>query len=106
MTDKSSTPRTDAIQKYLYERYPAYLELSPAAKLAYYMEAAEFYGLECRALETALTAARAEAEAMRGDAERWREYDERKRKVIAAGQGKKILRDAAIDASISTEGKK
>lgn len=41
----------------------------------------------------------AELEAERKDAESWRSYKKRKDEVIAAGMGRKILRDAAIEQS-------
>lgn len=92
---QSDTPRTDAAivsAEYIRSEMDYYEHKFVLADVA-------------RQLERELTAARAEAEALRKDAERWREYDERKRKVIAAGQGKKILRDAAIDAARSERGK-
>ena len=52
---------------------------------------------QCKRLLThaGLVAAQEEHNALREDAEKWRAYEARKRAVIAAGMGKKVLRDTA-----------
>lgn len=56
---------------------------------------------EVQSLKAELAKATSELEAARKDAESWRSYKKRKDEVIAAGMGRNVLREAAIEQAKS-----